>query len=245
VAKKPRVLIPGNVIDYNGSPGHIVRETYIDALVRVSGALPLVIPSIGRDFSLDDIADSIDGILLTGSPSHVAPACYGEQQVFDDKELDLKRDATSLPLIAAAIKRDIPLIAICRGFQELNVVMGGTLHQRVHEIDGMMDHRAPKDKTIMEVYRHQAHDVTVETGGIFEQWGLPHSFTVNTVHQQGIKTLAAGLRIEAKAPDGLIEAISIPDKKFIVGTQWHPEGDWDINPVSRALFERFGTALRG
>lgn len=248
MTKKPLILIPCNVIDYNGSPGHIARQTYIDAVLDIAGGVPLLLPSSGNKMRFDDIADKIDGVVLTGSPSHVAPACYGEKQIFDDKELDLARDSTTLPLIRQVIDRNLPLLAICRGFQELNVVMGGTLHQRVHELPGKNDHRPPADVTaqgIMAVYRHRAHDVTVQKGGLLEKWGVPGTFSVNTVHQQGIDRLGDGLTVDAMSDDGLIEAISIPAKRYVFGTQWHPEGDIDISPVSQTIFRKFGEALRG
>lgn len=242
MTKKPLILIPCNVIDYNGSPGHITRETYLDALIDIADCVPLLLPSTGK-IPVEALDGRYDGILLTGSPSHVAPACYGCEQNFDDKDLDLKRDATTLPLIRDAIARDIPLLAICRGFQELNVAQGGSLHQFVHKVDGMQDHRAKKEG-IMETYRYQAHAMTPQSGGLFARWGVTTDFTVNTIHQQGVDQLGKDLHVEAKAPDGLIEAISIPSKRFIFGTQWHPEGDTDINPVSKLIFEQFGKALR-
>lgn len=241
---RPVIAVPCNIIDYNGSPGHIVRQTYIDALLDVADVVPVFIPSSGKKISFNDLKGRIDGLLLTGSPSHVAPACYGEKQIFPDSDLDLGRDATTLPLISEVLKADLPLLAICRGFQEMNVVMGGTLHQAVHDLPGKMDHRAQKNMTIVQVYRHQAHKVAVQKGGLLEKWGAPDHFTVNTVHQQGIDKLGEGLFVEAIADDGLVECVSIPGKKFAFGTQWHPEGDTDINPVSKLIFEKFGQALR-
>ena len=126
--KTPIILIPANVIDYAGLPAHVVRDTYIRAIVEVMGGVPLMIPAMGKDFDFRSIADRVDGVLLSGSPSHVAPACYGEEQLFGDEDLDPRRDATTLPMIQQVIDMDKPLMAICRGFQELNVVMGGTLH---------------------------------------------------------------------------------------------------------------------
>jgi putative glutamine amidotransferase len=193
---------------------------------------------------LRDIAGMIDGVLLTGSPSHVAPACYGEKQRFEDKDLDPARDATTLPLIQQTIDMDKPMLAICRGFQELNVVLGGTLHQFVHELPGKLDHRVIPGSTIREAYHRQGHKVIVNKGGIFERMQVPAEFSVNTIHQQGIDKLGEGLHVEAVSEDGLIEAVSMPGKSFILGTQWHPEGDWDINDMSRKIFEAFGTALR-
>jgi putative glutamine amidotransferase len=242
--KQPLILIPGNIIEYNGLPAHAIRDTYVRAVVEVIKGVPLMIPAIGKDFDFAAIAGQIDGILLTGSPSHVAPAAYGAKQVFDDKELDTARDATTLPLIKKAIEMDKPVMAICRGFQELNVAMGGTLHQRIHEIPGKKDHRGAKDQPLKVVYETQAHKVISQKGGVFERLALPHEFTVNSLHQQGVDKLGAGLYVEAISDDGIIEAVSVPNKKFVVGTQWHPEGDWYLNKTSERILTAFGDIVR-
>lgn len=241
--KRPLIFLPANVIDYNGLPAHVVRDTYVRAIVEVIGGIPLMIPAMGKGFDYKDIAARVDGIMLTGSPSHVAPACYGEKQMFNDDELDLARDATTLPLIKQAIKLNTPIMAICRGFQELNVVMGGTLHQKVHELPGKQDHRARKNTPLKDIYEEKSHDVLLQKGGMLEKIGLPKKFKVNTLHQQGINKLGKGLRVEAVANDGIIEAVSLPGKTFIVGTQWHPEGDWYLNKPSRKILEAFGEAV--
>lgn len=245
MTSKKKILIPCNVIDYTGSPGHVVRDTYVRALIEISGCLPLFLPAVGSDADLKALAAEFDGILLTGSPAHVAPACYGEPQEFEDSFLDLARDSTTLPLISHAIALDKPLIAICRGFQELNVARGGSLTQKVHEQPGMLDHRPREGAKITEAYETQAHKVTRKPGGIFEKLGLPETFTVNSVHQQGVKRLGDGLTVEAVAEDGLIEAVSVTGKKFILGTQWHPEGDWKLNATSKRIFEGFRDAVCG
>jgi len=245
MTKKPIILIPSNIIDYNGLPGHVIRDTYVAALTQISGAQPLVLPVTGREAPrLLDLVGVIDGILLTGSPSNVDPVHYNEKRIFEDKWLDQARDAVTLQLIRDAVALDIPLIAVCRGFQEMNVALGGSLHQRVQEVPGFMDHRDNKNLTDKENYENPAHRVTTQKGGLFEQWGVPEEFAVNSIHQQGVKRLGSGLHAEAIAEDGLIEAISVPEKRFILGTQWHPEGDWHTNPVSRQIFERFGESVR-
>lgn len=244
-AKRPIILIPANVIDYGGLPAHAIRETYVRAVTDVIRGIPLMIPAIGKDFDFNDIAERIDGILLTGSPSHVAPSCYGAQQQFPDKELDTARDATALPLIRQAIEMDMPVMAICRGFQELNVVMGGTLHQKIHELPGRKDHRGAKDQPLKAVYETQAHKVIANKGGVFEKLGLPAEFSVNSLHQQGIDRLGDGLHVEAVSEDGVIEAVSVPDRRFVLGTQWHPEGDWHLNKTSEKILSAFGEVVRG
>jgi putative glutamine amidotransferase len=243
--RRPLVLIPGNIIEYSGLPAHAIRDTYVRAVVDVIRGVPLILPAIGADFDYAEIADQIDGILLTGSPSHVAPACYGAEQKFPDKELDVARDATTLPLIRQAIDRDVPVMAICRGFQELNVALGGTLHQKVHELPGKRDHRGAKDLPLKTVYETQAHKVIANKGGVFERLALPTEFTVNSLHQQGLDRLGDGLHVEAVSEDGVVEAVSVPGKKFILGTQWHPEGDWYLNKNSERILSAFGEVIRG
>ena len=237
------VLIPANIIDYNGLPAHAIRDTYARAIWEVCGAVPLVLPVLGGRLPFDDILARVDGVLLTGSPSHLAPACYGAPQSFPDTDLDLARDSTTLPLISRIVAKDKPLLAICRGFQELNVAQGGTLHQRIHEIAGKQDHRGI-DGPLQAAYEHQAHVVLREKGGWFEKMNLPERFSVNSLHQQGIDQLGKDLKVEAKAEDGIIEAVSIPGRKFILGTQYHPEADFKINPQSVTVLKSFAAALQ-
>lgn len=243
MSRKPIVGIACNVSDLGGLPAHTARDTYIRALTQVSDCTPLLIPALGAHFSFADIADVVDGLLMTGSPSHVSPALYGKPQEFENEYLDCARDATTLPLIKTAIEADVPLLAICRGFQELNVTMGGTLHQKVHELPGKLDHRGRKDMPLGKVYELQAHKVTVQKGGLLERFGLPATFTVNTLHQQGVDTPAPALTVEAVSEDGIIESLSIPSKRFVLGTQWHPEGDFHLSATSRRIFEVYGEAL--
>lgn len=243
--RNPIVLIPSNIIDRNGLPGHFVRDTYIQALLDTAGAIPLILPVTADQIDFNDLADMADGVLLTGAPSHVCPARYKADQSFDDSYLDLTRDATTFPLIHQLIEMDKPLLAICRGFQELNVALGGTLHQNVQDVPGKNDHREPKGVHLKTVYETQAHKMIPEAGGFFERIGLTAPFMVNSLHTQGVDQPGSGLFIEARSDDGVIEAFSLPDKNFIVGTQWHPEGDFRLNPSSVKIFEAFGAALRG
>lgn len=245
MSDKPIVIIPANYLFFQETTGHAVKQQYIPPLVEVTGCVPLLVPVIGKDFDLKAVAGRIDGILLTGSLSHVSPSCYGAEREFEDHHLDEKRDSTTLPLIRTAIEMDIPLLAICRGFQELNVALGGTLHQYVHKQPGKKDHRHRKDLPYSEQYEHHAHKVIRENGGIFERLHFPKEFTTNSLHTQGIDKLGHGLHVEGVSEDGLIEAISYPGKKFILGVQWHPEGDFRQNSDSVKIFKAFGQALRG
>ena len=195
------------------------------------------------------ILASVDGLLFTGSPSNVSPHRYGGPAPRPRTILDEARDATAIPLMRAAEKAGLPMLCICRGFQELNVAFGGTLHQHLHELEGFLDHRVGDRKTDLEEAYGPIHDVRVVPGGLFSELlpDLPPdlSFQVDSLHGQGINRLAPSLRIEAEAPDGAIEAVSMPGAPgFLLGVQWHPEWRHGENPVSRAMFSAFGDALR-
>ncbi len=184
----------------------------------------------------------VDGLLFTGSPSNVAPSRYGAT-ARPGTALDEARDATTLPLFAAAIAAGKPLLAICRGFQELNVALGGTLHQHVHEIAGRLDHREPRDVPLDMEYA-PAHAIAITLGGVLSRLSGLSQAKVNSLHHQGIDRLAPGLSVEAVAPDGQIEAVSLPGARaFVLGVQWHPEWAFARDPLSSAIFAEFGAAL--
>jgi putative glutamine amidotransferase len=225
-------------------PFHVVGEKYIAAVRDGAGALPLLIPVLSEPIPPADILASIDGLFFTGSVSNVAPKHYGGPAPREGVLQDESRDSTTLPLLKAAIESGTPLLCVCRGFQELNVALGGTLHQHVHEQPGKRDHREDTSAPLAEQYG-PAHEVRIEAGGllakIIEDW----SFQVNSLHSQGIDRLAPKLHADAIAPDGIIEAISMPDaKSFVLGAQWHPEWRWAENKISRAIFAAFGEAVR-
>jgi putative glutamine amidotransferase len=186
------------------------------------------------------VLGAVDGLLFTGSPSNVAPSHYGAT-ARPGTELDELRDATALPLLRAASAAGKPLLAICRGFQELNVALGGSLHQHVHEIPGRLDHREPKDVPL-EVEYGPAHAIAIAPGGLLARLSGLAEAKVNSLHHQGIDRLAPGLSVEAKAPDGQIEAVS-GAKAFLLGVQWHPEWQFARDPLSRAIFAGFGASL--
>jgi putative glutamine amidotransferase len=241
----PVVLVSCNRIDsMHGTPAHVVRDTYIRALAELAHCTPLLLPATGAAIDAQDILGRVDGVLLTGGTRHLAPARYGVKQDFPDEQLDLERDAAVLPLIEAALKADIPFLGICRGFQELNVACGGTLHQHVRDLPGKHDHRMNRDLPITESYIRNTHPVRTQKDGLFEAWKMPAEFPVNTLHEQGIDRLGRGLNVEAISDDGLIEAVSMPGKRFVVGVQWHPEGSYAVRPTDARLFEEFGRALR-
>ncbi len=239
---KPLVLVTSCNQMMGEHPFHIAGQKYVDA-VRLAGALPLIAPPFA-DADLDSLLDQVSGVLVTGSPSNLHPSHYGQALHDPSLPLDAERDAWTLKLIPAALARGLPLLAICRGTQEANVALGGTLHQAVQEVSGHHDHRAPDDQPAAVRYG-QAHPVTVVPGGVLEQLLGTGPVDVNSIHGQGVDQLAPGLRVEARAPDGLVEAFSKPDAPgFNLCVQWHPEWLAADNPVSMKLLQAFGQAAR-
>ena len=238
----PLVLVTSCNRQLGEHPFHIAGRKYVDA-VRLAGALPLIAPPFAVD-ELDDLLDAADGVLFTGSPSNVHPSHFGQPVHDPELPLDPERDAWTLPLVRRVLARGMPMFAICRGAQETNVALGGTLHQAVQEQAGLADHRAPKGAAA-EVQYGPAHAVEVVPGGLLSQIVGRPRFEVNSVHGQGIRQLAPGLRVEAFAPDGLVEAFTAPDAGgFNLAVQWHPEWRAAGNPVSVQLLQAFGVAVR-
>lgn len=220
----------------------VAGTTYLEA-VRLAGCRPLVVAGAGAS-DLEALLDLADGICLTGSPSNVHPLHFGEAVHDSGLPLDPERDAWTLPLIRLALERGVPLLAICRGCQEFNVALGGSLYQAVHEVAGFFDHRAACDDPLERKFG-PSHEIGIIPGGLLAGVLDKRRVMVNSVHGQGIHRLAPGLRAEAMADDGLIESITAPDAKaFNLGVQWHPEWQAASDPVSRRLLECFGAACR-
>ena len=242
--RTPLVGIPTCFREVNERVMYTAVVRYPHAVVDAAGCLPMLIPSIGDKLDIDALLDTIDGLLLTGSPSNVEPYHYKGPPSREGTLHDPDRDATTLPLIREAVRRDLPVLAICRGIQELNVALGGTLHQRVHDMPGGKVHRSgPGPKTMDERYG-PCHLVSLAADGFFAALTGAGEIMVNSLHGQGIDQPAPSLKVEALAPDGLIEAVSLPSARFVVGVQWHPEYKPLANPVSAALFAAFGDACR-
>jgi len=223
-------------------PFHCVGEKYLTALVEGAGAIPVLIPSLGDGLNLEQILSRLDGVLLTGSPSNVEPHHYQGPASAPGTWHDAHRDATTLPMIPRVVKAGLPILAICRGFQEMNVAFGGTLHQKLHEVPGLRDHRDDESQPL-DVQYGPAHEVTLTPGGLFQKWANADRLTVNSLHSQGVNLLGKGLAVEATAPDGVIEAFRVVDApSFAVAVQWHPEWKFSSNDFSRALFAAFGAA---
>lgn len=249
---KPVVLIPCDVKQVGIHPFHCVGEKYINAVAHGADSWPLLVPAFGagedlesleEHMDLDALLDMADGVFLPGSVSNVAPPHYGDP---DDPEilLDTQRDALALDLIRRAMARRVPLFAVCRGFQELNVTLGGTLHPRLYQVEGRMDHR--EDTNLERAAQYvAAHSVALTPNGVFEHLLGTREIQVNSLHGQGIRDLAPGLAVEGVAPDGVVEAVSCPEHPgFLIGVQWHPEWRYREDPVSVALFAAFGDACR-
>jgi putative glutamine amidotransferase len=241
-AAKPIVLVPACNRVLGHHPFHIAGKKYIDA-VRLAGCQPLVVPSAALD-ELDALLALADGLLLTGSPSNVHPGHFDEGVHDPALPLDTARDAWTLPLIPKALARGVPLLGICRGMQETNVALGGSLYQAVQDVPGCNDHRAD-DAAPVAVQYGPSHSVSVEPGGALARMLDRSRFDVNSLHAQAVSRLADGLRVEARAPDGVIEAFSRPAAPgFTLCVQWHPEWLAQDNPVSMQLLAAFGDACR-
>jgi len=225
---------------------HMVGEKYITAVREGADVIPLLIPVLDPPLTTAELLEQFDGLLFTGSSSNVAPHYYGGHEPRNRNLLDEARDAVTLPLMREAETAAVPMLSICRGFQELNVAFGGTLHQHLSEVEGYTDHSVGDRKRSLEKQYGPVHDVHVKRGGVLEKL-LPgvESFQVNSLHSQGIDRLAPPLRVEATAPDGTIEAVSMDRAQaFLFGVQWHPEWRFAENQVSKTLFAAFGDAVR-
>ncbi|MBC3386130.1 gamma-glutamyl-gamma-aminobutyrate hydrolase family protein [Pseudomonas sp. SWRI12] len=223
---------------------HATYDKYLRAVATAAKGLPLIIPSMADELGTSDILDALDGIVFTGSPSNVEPFHYSGPASAPGTAHDPARDALTLPLLRAAVATGVPIFGICRGFQEMNVAFGGSLHQKVHEVGTFIDHREDDTQSV-DIQYGPAHVVRIQPDGILAGLGLPAVIDVNSIHSQGIERLAPGLRAEAVAPDGLIEAVSVSEgKAFALGVQWHPEWEVSSNPYYLAIFQAFGDACR-
>lgn len=221
-----------------------VQRKYIDAVAQVAGCQPLLMPTLGADSDVEALLGAVDGVLITGSPSNVAPEHYGGPPSRPEVLLDRRRDETVLPLIRPAIDAGVPLFALCRGLQELNVAYGGTLHQHVEELADTLDHR--EDTSVPEAERYgPAHEVEVRSNGVLWDLIVADVVEVSSLHGQAIDRVAPGLTVEATAPDGIVEALSVDGaRRFALGVQWHAEWRAQESLVSRLLFKAFGRSCQ-
>jgi putative glutamine amidotransferase len=244
--KRPVIGIPADrrLLGQNHLPYHLVGEKYVTAVLDAAGGLPLLVPAIGRELRLEELLETLDGLLFMGSPSNVEPRHYRGEPSEEGTLHDPHRDETTLPLIPRAVAAGVPVLGICRGFQEMNVAFGGSLWQKLHQVPGHLDHREDLKQPPEQQYA-LAHDVILEPDGQLRRLAGTDRIRVNSLHGQGVRELGQGLAIEARAPDGVIEAFRVERApQFALAVQWHPEWRVDGNPFSQALFAEFGAACR-
>lgn len=244
--RRPIVVVPACTREIGVHRYHVVQMKYVDAVLLAADCMPLVLPALGEKTDWEAVLAIADGVMLTGSPSNLHPGHYGQSVSDPSLPQDAARDATTLPLIRAVLQRDIPLLAVCRGAQEINVALGGTLHQAVQDVAGMLDHREQKDAPL-DLQYGACHRVKLAHGGRIAGilGGGVDEIMVNSLHGQGIDRLAPGLESEACADDGLIEAYRVRNSSgFSLAVQWHPEWKVMENPLSMKLFAAFGQACR-
>jgi putative glutamine amidotransferase len=244
MSRLPLIGIPADRRLFGKHYFHMVGEKYIEAVAQGAGAVPVLVPALGSEIDLPSLLDACDGLLLTGSASNVEPHHYGGPASKPGTLHDPNRDATTLPLIPRAIAAGLPVLAICRGFQEMNVAYGGTLNPRLHEVPGNLDHRDDESMPL-DVQYAPVHEVLLEPGGQLRKIAGRDRLQVNSLHWQGVEKLGNDLAVEARAPDGVIEAFRVADSAtFALGLQWHPEWRFAQDAFSSALFAAFGKASR-
>ena len=247
-ACKPLVCVPASHVEIRpeGYRVHATGSNCVESVERFSECVPIILPALADRIDLESFAARIDGLLLTGGRANIEPYHYGGDPFPDDEFIDPGRDNTVLPLVRACVEAEVPVFGICRGIQELNVALGGTLHYRVHQVPGMDDHRMPQreDVTAEQIFEPR-HPVCLARGGTFEGLVGRSDVMVNSLHGQGIDRLAECLEVEARSPDGIIEGVRLrDDATFTVGVQWHAEWKPEEHALSRALFREFGAAAR-
>ncbi|WP_426127111.1 gamma-glutamyl-gamma-aminobutyrate hydrolase family protein [Pararhizobium sp. PWRC1-1] len=241
---KPVVAIPADFRTFDGNVWHATPHQYVRAAVEGSGVMTFLVPALESGNDADEILNRVDGVLVSGSRTNVHPSLYGQEATEADGPFDPGRDATSLPLIRRALERGVPLLAICRGIQELNVALGGTLASEIQDMPGISDHRKP-DVPELDIAYGIRQNVIVKEGSCLASVLGAGEVQVNSLHRQAISKAAPRLAVEAVAEDGTIEAVSVIDAKaFAVGVQWHPEYWVGKDAPSSTLFQAFGDAVR-
>lgn len=240
----PLVGLPSDRKQIGHHPFQAVGEKYLRAVVDGAGCLPLVIPSLTPPLDLRAVLANLDGLLLTGAYSNIEPHHYSDEPSWDGNPHDPARDATTLGIVPLAIEMRVPVLALCRGCQEVNVALGGTLYQKVHDQPGFDDHRENPDDPLGVQYA-PSHPVDLAPGGLLERIAGGPVAQVNSLHGQGLRTLGRGLVVEATARDGLVEAVRLDDPgPFLLAVQWHPEWRVGENPFYLGIFQAFAAACR-
>lgn len=243
-ALKPLVGVISDIRTFGAHDYHVAGDKYLLALTRAADVVPVLIPALASECGVDQWLGRVDGVFLTGAYSMADPALYDEEAIDRPYEYDPRRDALALALIRSVRAQDKPLFGVCRGMQDMNVALGGSLIQAVHDESGMGDHREDAEAEL-DIQYGPAHPVAVSPCGLLARIVGCDTLVVNSLHSQGIRRLADDLQVEAVAQDGLIEAVSVRGMRFGLGVQWHPE--WRVleNPPQQQIFKAFGAACRG
>jgi putative glutamine amidotransferase len=243
-ARKPVVLMSMGAQERKGHAYQVMTHKYITSLVELSGCVPLLAPSCCGVDDIEQYLSMVDGVYLTGAGSNIDPALYGQENLTPSKGQDQDRDLFDIPLIRGALARGLPLFGICRGMQEINVALGGNIHQKAYEVPGMNDHREDSSAPV-DVQYADVHSVRALPGSWFAELMGPAEFPVNSLHGQAVDQLGEGIEALAHAEDGLVEAIHLPGvEQFTLAVQWHPEWQAARNPHSVKIFQAFGDACR-
>jgi len=243
-ARKPVVLMSMGAQERKGHDYQVMTVKYIRPLVEHAGCVPLLAPTCCGTDDIEQYLSMVDGVYLTGAGSNIDPALYGQTNLTPEKQQDKDRDNFDLPLILAALKMGLPIFAVCRGMQEINVALGGDLHQKLYAVPGKEDHREDGEESVEQQYA-DVHKVSFDPDSWIAKVLGKTEIPVNSLHGQSIKTLGKGVRVIGRAEDTAIEAIDLPDyPQFTLGVQWHPEWKAASNPHSIKMFEAFGHACR-
>lgn len=243
-SRKPVVLMTMGTQERKGHDYQVMTHKYITPLVEFADCVPVLVPTCCGIDDLETYLNMADGIYLTGAGSNIDPALYGQENATPGKVQDKHRDLFDIPLVQLAIARGLPIFGVCRGMQEINVALGGDIHQKVYEVPGFNDHRENPDDPV-DVQYAAAHSVKIKTGSWLHETLGSDEIRVNSLHGQGLKTLGEGLEPIAQAEDGLVEAIHAPSlSPFLFAVQWHPEWQAARNPDSIKIFQAFGDACR-
>ncbi len=245
MTKRPVIgIISNRYLLHENYPAHAGGIMNSEAVASVAGCMPLLVPTDPRFVSVNELLDTCDGFLLTGGRPNVHPEEYGEEATEAHGAFDRARDAITLPLVRACLERGQPVLGICRGFQEMNVALGGSLHPEIRDLPGRDNHRMPPDGTLEEKFALR-HVVKFTSGGVFHRLMGAEEVMTNTLHGQGVVRPGQGIVIDGHAPDGTPEALYVEGAKgFALAVQWHPEYNAANDPVSRPLFTSFGEATR-
>ena len=240
----PIVLVSADVIEKAPYRWHAVPEPYLNAIAVGSEAFPLILPSFGEKIDFETILNRVDGVLLTGARSNVEPSIYGESGGEEHGPYDPDRDQTTLQLARLTLKKEIPILAICRGMQELNVALGGTIDREIQEQEDRFDHRSPQSED-NDIRFQLTHDIFPKSGGKLSQILGSSPVKVNSLHRQAVGTLSDQLEIEAQAEDKTVEAVSVKNaSRYALAVQWHPEYWISTDKPSQLIFSSFGDAMR-